>query len=247
MEKKTEQVDCLVRIEETAFSAMKNRHCFIMTMHGTLKLHIEKQILSLSPNRSVLIRSSLDYQMTGEKSSPILCLSLDDKLLSLSEPFRLIDISPLFREILLEINRLGGLSRGSQREKSLTELLLHEIENKSDGSISIPLPSDERALKVYRLIVEDKHFDLSLDELSVKVGASKRTLERIFKNEVGMTFSKWRQLLRLQYSLALLDKGGTIANVSGEVGYGSSSAFIHSFKEYFGYPPGRYINGKKDL
>ena len=81
----------------------------------------------------------------------------------------------------------------------------------------------------------------SLIELSKFAGASKRTLERLFKHETGLGFGKWRQQLRLGHALRLLAAGDTVTTVATDVGYDSVSAFISAFRITFGKTPGQYF------
>ena len=78
-------------------------------------------------------------------------------------------------------------------------------------------------------------------ELSKIAGASKRTIERIFKLETGLGFGKWRQQLRLGHALSLLAGGEAVTSVAFDVGYESVSAFISAFRMTFGQTPGQYF------
>jgi AraC-like DNA-binding protein len=81
----------------------------------------------------------------------------------------------------------------------------------------------------------------SITELSKLAGASKRTVERLFKVETGLGFGKWRQQVRLGHALRLLAAGDPVTTVAMEVGYDSISAFISAFRMTFGKTPGQYF------
>ena len=74
-----------------------------------------------------------------------------------------------------------------------------------------------------------------------RVATSARTLERIFQEETGMTFGRWRQQLRLLQAMRLLAAGRPVTAVALEVGYDSPSAFIAMFKRTLGTTPHRYF------
>ena len=74
-----------------------------------------------------------------------------------------------------------------------------------------------------------------------RVATSARTLERIFQEETGMTFGRWRQQLRLLQAMRLLAAGRPVTAVALEVGYESPSAFIAMFKRTLGTTPHRYF------
>jgi len=80
----------------------------------------------------------------------------------------------------------------------------------------------------------------SLARIARKVGASPRTIERLFRSETNMAFGKWRQRLRLLHALRLLAAGEPVTAVALEAGYDSTSAFISMFKRELGTTPSRY-------
>ncbi len=81
----------------------------------------------------------------------------------------------------------------------------------------------------------------SIKRIARRVCTSPRTLERIFRNETGMTFGKWRQQLRLLHAMRLLAAGRPVTTVAFEVGYDSPSAFVAMFRRTLGQTPRRYF------
>jgi AraC-like DNA-binding protein len=75
--------------------------------------------------------------------------------------------------------------------------------------------------------------------LARRHGIARRTLERRFREETGMSFGMWRQKARLLDSIRLLADGTSVTDAALECGYSSVSAFIAAFKGTFGYTPGR--------
>jgi AraC-like DNA-binding protein len=52
-----------------------------------------------------------------------------------------------------------------------------------------------------------------------------------------MTFSKWRQSLRLMQAMRLLAEGAKVTEAALESGYSTPSAFISMFKKTWGTTP----------
>ena len=65
-----------------------------------------------------------------------------------------------------------------------------------------------------------------LAELGRRVGASELTLSRLFRDEVGMGYSLWRDQLRLHLATLMLAGGRTVTQTCG---YSSASAFVTTF------------------
>jgi AraC-like DNA-binding protein len=78
-------------------------------------------------------------------------------------------------------------------------------------------------------------------DLARRVGASRRTIERRFRDETGMSVATWRQRLRLVEALRLLAAGEPVSRVAPAVGYSTPSAFGAMFVRHMGTTPGRYF------
>jgi len=79
----------------------------------------------------------------------------------------------------------------------------------------------------------------SIDALARRYGASRRTLERLFRRQTGLSFGMWRQKARLLDSIRLLAEGKSVTEAAFDSGYAGVSAFVAAFKRTFGYTPGR--------
>jgi AraC-like DNA-binding protein len=83
----------------------------------------------------------------------------------------------------------------------------------------------------------------SLDAHARAVGASRRTLTRLFVQDTGMSFDRWRTHLRLRATLPLLAEGQPVYRVAHTVGYATASAFLAAFRRTVGTSPSRYLSG----
>jgi AraC-like DNA-binding protein len=82
---------------------------------------------------------------------------------------------------------------------------------------------------------------MTLFQLGRKVGASGRTLERSFLAQTGLSFGRWRTLLRLKAALPRLASGEPVSAVAGDIGYESASAFVAAFRRETGVTPADYF------
>ncbi|MFD0625227.1 helix-turn-helix domain-containing protein [Streptomyces sanglieri] len=78
-----------------------------------------------------------------------------------------------------------------------------------------------------------------------RVGTSGRTLARLFLADTGMSFGRWRTLVRLQAALPALAAGEPLHRVSRGVGYGTVSAFVAAFRRETGTTPGAYFGARR--
>ncbi|MNR50402.1 Arabinose operon regulatory protein [compost metagenome] len=66
-------------------------------------------------------------------------------------------------------------------------------------------------------------------------------LSRVFKREVGSTFSEYLLAYRMNQAKVMLDTTDMkIAEIGNKVMYTNISAFIRAFRKAFGMTPGQY-------
>jgi AraC-like DNA-binding protein/mannose-6-phosphate isomerase-like protein (cupin superfamily) len=156
---------------------------------------------------------------------------------------RVIEVTPLLRELILRaVERMGLDSRIAHdaRMIGLTEdEVKRAIEAAGDPSLTLPMPLDERALALAHRVLEHPLGGEGVHDLAQQHGVARRTLERRFRHETGMSFGMWRQKARLLDSIRLLAEGKSVTDAALDTGYSSVSAFIAAFKSTFGYTPGR--------
>lgn len=180
-----------------------------------------------------------ESEMTGAVSLRTLYFH-PDVASSIPDQFAVFDVSPLLRELVLEIVRRGALRRADPAGQRLAEVAIDQIRTTPEVPLVLPMPSDPRARRMAARLREAPGPDHSLDELARGVGASVRTLERLFVRDVGMSLGRWRQQARLLEALRRLATGASVTRVATEIGYESTSAFIAMFKRTLGITPKRY-------
>lgn len=82
---------------------------------------------------------------------------------------------------------------------------------------------------------------MTIDYWSERVGASVRTLIRLFIRETGLTFRQWIQQVRLAEALGRLVRGDPVSQIAVELAYASPSAFGAMFRQIMGQSPTDYL------
>jgi AraC-like DNA-binding protein len=158
---------------------------------------------------------------------------------------RVVEVSPLLRELILRTVERAALDCRVAPDTWIVGLLEEEVKTTSasagDSPLALPMPADERALALGRRILENPCAKerQSVDDLARTHGLARRTLERRFRDETGMSFGMWRQKARLLDSIRLLAEGKSVTDTALDCQYSSVSAFITAFKATFGHTPGR--------
>jgi len=152
---------------------------------------------------------------------------------------RVIETSGLLREAVLRAVswQSGPFNQAQQR---IAEVIIDEIATQPRVALKLPLPRDSRLLKVARALIDFPGEQQTLKEWAQWAAIAPRTLSRRFVEETGLTFTEWRQRIRLITALEMLAAGTSVTTVSLESGYENVSTFIALFKRTFGVTPGRY-------
>ena len=154
---------------------------------------------------------------------------------------RVLVVSPLLRELVPALDR-ADLPR--QRESLLTGLLLDELRSAGTQALGVPLPpvqtGDKRLRALCEAVLRAPAQCASLAQWSADVGASERTMARLFREQLGTTYQRWRQQAVLAHALPLLARGLPVGQVALAAGYASESAFTAMFKAAMGQPPRRF-------
>jgi AraC-like DNA-binding protein len=150
---------------------------------------------------------------------------------------RTIAVTPLLRELVLHVSRLGALDRRNAEQARLVGVLLDLLASAEDVGLELRSPRDPRARKFAELVTDEPGNDASTAQLARKAGASLRTLERCFLAETGIAVGEWRRRVRLFHALRLLEAGRSVTDVALEVGYATTSAFSVAFTREFNRSP----------
>jgi AraC-like DNA-binding protein len=152
-----------------------------------------------------------------------------------------VNVSPLLKELILRACECHGLSWRVRWQKHLTDVILDQMEAVRTIALRLPNPTDPRAQRVAKALAGQPGDSQPLGRICAAAGASKRTIERLFLRDVGMSLGKWRQQLRLMRAMQHLAEGAKVTHAAVEAGYSTPSAFISMFRRTLGSTPASYF------
>jgi AraC-like DNA-binding protein len=205
----------------------------VTTPHGTWVV---------PPQRAVWVPPRTDHasRMSGRVQMRTLYLRRD---VARALPGRccVVSVSPLLRELILAATSMPVLYDTRGRDGRVMALILDELRAATDLPLHLPRPRDRRTLRVCDAILAAPADERPLEAWAAEVGASARTLARLFQRETGMSFAHWRQQARLLESLRRLAAGESVTAVALDCGYRSPSAFAAMFRRALGVAPTAYF------
>ena len=153
-----------------------------------------------------------------------------------------ISVSPLLRELILELVKMPRIYPLGGYEERLVALIKDLLQQMDSTPVNLPIPDDFRLKAIYRQLDKNPGDKRTLEAWGQEVGATRRTLTRLFMSETAMTFGHWKRQIILIKSLIRLAEGEPVTRVAMDMGYESSSAFIVMFKKALGKTPSKYFS-----
>lgn len=192
--------------------------------------------------RAVWIPAAIPHTITMSGTVAMRTLYLKARLArTLPRDCCVVNVPALLKELILLACTLGALNKAIKRQGHLIDVIIDQMQGIQRVALQLPNPSDPRALRVAAILFADPSDRRPLAHICKSSGASKRTVERLFLEDVGMTFGKWRQQLRLMQAMRLLAEGAKVTHAALESGYSTPSAFISMFRKTLGTTPTSYF------
>lgn len=159
---------------------------------------------------------------------------------------RVLEVSDLLRALMLALpaapDAAPPLPAGElEREKWIAPLLADELRRAAPVPLGVPMPEDKRLRALCEAVLDDPTRHDSLGAWVRDIGASERTVARLFRDELGTSFGQWRQQVLLARALTLAAKKRPMSEIAAELGYASPSAFSAMVRRSLGAPPSRFF------
>lgn len=213
---------------------------------GVLTVHTERGTSIVPANRVAWTPAEFTHHHRAHGDTDMRILFLAPSLARLVPDRPVVFLaSDLAREVLLALtgprNYDDGVPAYSPTARArLLRVLVDELREADEQPLQMPEPRDDRLQAIARMLHEDPADNASLAELGRAIGASNRTLSRLFRDELGMTFYEWRTQLRIYHALVLLAEGHDATHTAHACGWANPSSFIAAFTNIIGTTPGRY-------
>ena len=205
------------------------------TTRGVLRIAAEGSTWMVPPSRAIWVPPNVTHEVVIVEDAFLRTLYIDASVVPPGlDACRVVEVSPLLREVAVA---LDDLTISSERERLLGTLALDEITRSRPLPLSIPMPTDKRLLALCEAVLADPASADSLEHWATLAGASTRTIARLFRRELGVSFSQWRQQAVLARAIPLLSQGRPLSQVALLLGYQSQSAFSAMFRRAFGESP----------
>jgi AraC-like DNA-binding protein len=219
-----------------------DRDQLVFASRGVMTVRTQMGTWVVPTHRAVWIPARVAHTITMSGMVAMRTLYFKTRLANdLPRDCCVVNVSALLKELILHACKCSALKKTVKPERHLIDMIIDHLCEVQVVPLQLPHPSDPRAIHLAEMMLADPGDRRPLLDLCSTAGASKRTLERVFQTDVGMTVGNWRQQLRLMHAMRLLAEGAKVTHAALEAGYSTPSAFISMFRRALGTTPTLYF------
>jgi len=208
---------------------------------GSMRFNLANTQVVLPPTRAAWLPAGVPHQVTMRNVVAYRSLYFEPETVSsLPSEVTIFHVNPLLKA-LIDTMSFWPWDKPRHSQHNAFALLNEELLNADAQNLSLPLPKDKRLQTWLKQLQQQQKHPASLKDMALEIGASERTISRIFSNETGMAYQAWRQQWRLLSAIEQLAAGSSVAQVGFNLQFSSDSAFISFFKQYTGTTPAQYF------
>ena len=231
----------MARTYPAGFRGVAHRHPraqFLHAISGVMRAKAANTIFVIPPDRGLWIPPGTTHVVHTRGIVEMRTIYLArEAIAALPGSCCVMITTPLLRQLILAALEEPVEYDEEGRGGLIFGLMLDELSRLPRTPLGVPMPSGKRLKSACELLLADPASPLGLEELAREAGASSRTLAREFAAETGLSFTAWRNRLRLSEASAQLAEGSSVAEVARRCGYGSPSAFTAMMRRTLGAAP----------
>ncbi len=214
----------------------------VYASHGLMRVTTRNAAYLVPPQRAVWMPGGVEHRIDARSRLTMRTLYVSDAdRVGLPNQVCVLQVTRLLRELILAAVAAEPDYAPESPTARLMTVILDQIEQQPRAALALPLPTDPRLQRIVDALIDNPADARDLGQWAAVVGASTRTLVRLFPAQTGMTFRQWRQQRRLLHALELLAHGNSVTTVAMDTGYDNCSAFIAMFKRCTGMTPLQYL------
>lgn len=215
----------------------------LYAMVGTMRVDTQDGAWIVPPQRAVWIPAGQPHQVLMQRASTRSVYIEPDAAPRPGEACEVLEVTPLLRHLLIEAVAAQAVDRVGERESALFALLLHEIGRAAPLPLRVPIPASPGLSALCRQFLHAPDIRMDAGTWAIRLGMSRRSLNRAFQREAGTTFLDWRQRACALAALSRLAAGVPVTVIALDQGYESPAAFTTMVKRVLGQPPSAFGPG----
>ncbi|RAP65023.1 AraC family transcriptional regulator [Achromobacter sp. HZ01] len=213
----------------------------VLALRGGVTCEVPNSIWMVPPGCAVWIPGQMEHSMRATDNAHICNLFVRPDAARLPQQCCTLSITPLVRELILDLAQEDGCYAPDSPTGRKAVVLLEELVKMPLELLHLPTSSDPRMRRIATMLTENPADRRTLEAWGREVAMSERSLARLVRQEVGLSFGHWRRQLHLIVAMHQLADGISVQRVADHLGYESVTAFISMFRKAVGKPPAKYF------
>lgn len=221
-----------------------DRGQLIYATSGLMKVSSETELWLIPPRHALWMPALREHGMVACGQVTLRTLYARNDALPPSFPTRpwTLRVSPFLHQLILRASAIPIDYAEQSHDALILAVLLGEIESAYQAvDFHLKAASDKRLARVCDAVLANPGDHTSIEQWASHVGTSSRTLARLFMKEFGVTFTHWRQQVRIMTALPRLAMGEPVTVIALELGYETPGAFTQVFRRLMGAAPSTYF------
>ena len=215
----------------------------LVSISGAVRVSAEQSTFIIPSSRAVWVPAGVIHQTSAIEQAQVRTLYVLSELLT-GEAWhrcRVLEVSPLLRELVMQLATDPAANPEAPREAMIIDLIVDELRRARPLRLGVELPDDPRLRKLCEAMLDEPGRHASLEAWAAEVGASGRTVSRLFREHLGTSFAQWRSQVLLAHALTMAARQRPMSHIAAELGYASASAFTAMVTRTVGMPPSRFF------
>jgi AraC-like DNA-binding protein len=212
----------------------------IYSKSGVLEVNSEKGDYIIPPLQAVWIPANRKHSIATINGAQLRSVHINKGLINSFNYIQVLKVNKLVQALIHTASKFKFNNKMQAQETRLLKVLIDQIASLPKVDLCLPLSNDPLIFPILSWQQLNLDSNKTLNNWAVELGASSKTISRRFESLLGMSFSQWREQLKLHKTIQWLYEKRPVTQIALDLGYESLPAFIQMFKRNMGVTPGKF-------
>lgn len=213
----------------------------IYGIEGSMMVTTSEGTWALLPTRGVWVPANTRHSIQMRSAVRMRSAYFDQTIFAQHRECAVVAVSPLLRELIVSMLQEPRDYREKDRGSHLAALITSELDFTKVLPLHIPWPSDPRLKRICKAMQRHPHLSGNMEYWASQAEMSSRSLARLFRTDLKMSFQEWRTRLLVLEAQIRLSEHHPSSRVASSLGYESHAAFSAMFRKSLGVSPSDYV------
>lgn len=211
---------------------------FVYAFSGVMELKLAASHYMAPPQYGIWLPPGVEHLgMNRYEASHCSLYIVPERCRALPRATCALAVSPLIKSLLEHLRSHQVDYPRTSADRRLFQVLIDQLALAPPQGSYLPMSDDPLLRPVLTALEKNPADERSVAQWAKQVHTTERTLERRCQQHLGLSFTDWRQRLRVVKALAMLETGRSVEAIGLDLGYSSASAFIAMFRRMTGTTP----------